>query len=156
MGSRIDIPITLAKCVLHGLSLCRDKTSLIIDYLSCEEVNHRDSIAIRCPKHFLWLSLLPLFGMTRYHCPFCSPRYQIHIQRSDGVMICGQCGDPLTKLPLIKATQVFAFIIATAFIAPLIVMLFAFVHDSYRSQPKRPLLSKAVILKSIDVLLVER
>ena len=94
--------------------------------------------------------------MTRYHCPFCSPRYQIHIERSDGVMICGQCGDPLNKLPFIKATQVFAFIVASVFVTPLIVMLFAFFHDSYRSQPKRPLLSKAVILKSINVLLVER
>ena len=94
--------------------------------------------------------------MTRYHCPFCSPRYQIHIERSDGVMICGQCGDPLNKLPFIKATQVFAFIVASAFIAPLIVMLLAFVQDSYRSQPKRSLLPKSVILKSINVLLVER
>jgi len=71
-------------------------------------------------------------------------------------MICGQCGDSLTKLPLIKATQVFAFIVASAFIAPLILMLFAFVYDSYRSQPKRSLLPKAVILKSINVFLVER
>jgi len=61
-------------------------------------------------------------------------------------MICGQCGDPLSKSPLIKATQVFAFIVATTFIAPLIVMLFAFVYDSNRSQPKKSMLPMAAIL----------
>ncbi len=39
-------------------------------------------------------------------------------------MICGQCGDQLVKKTLVKPVQVFALIAATAFIAPLIFMVF--------------------------------
>ena len=38
-------------------------------------------------------------------------------------MVCGQCGDPLVKVKLIKPTQIFAFIAAAAFITPLILMI---------------------------------
>ncbi len=67
--------------------------------------------------------------MTRYHCPYCSYRYQIHKQRADGMMICGSCGDPLVKVPLIRPIQVFALIAALAFLTPLIVMLLALLQE---------------------------
>ena len=44
-------------------------------------------------------------------------------------MICGQCGDPLVKVPLIRPTQIFALIAAAAFIAPLLAMAIAFFKD---------------------------
>ena len=75
--------------------------------------------------------------MAKYHCPYCSSRYQIHKQRSDGVMICGQCGDPLVKISLIKPTQIFAIIAASAFVAPLLLTAFAFIQDLNRSQPRK-------------------
>ena len=75
--------------------------------------------------------------MAKYHCPFCSPRYQIHKKRPDGLMICGQCGDPLVKISLIKPTQIFAIIAASAFVAPLLLTAFAFIQDLNRSQPRK-------------------
>ena len=83
--------------------------------------------------------------MSRYHCPYCSPRYQIHTQRMDGVMVCGQCGDPLVKVPLIRPTQIFALVAAAAFIAPLIAMAIAFLQDQNQPDSKRVSLPMAVI-----------
>ena len=88
--------------------------------------------------------------MTRYHCPYCSTRYQIHIERADGVMVCGQCGDPLTKIPFIKPTQIFALIAAFSFTTPLIVMIFTFVQNQNKTQPKRPLSPIALMQPSFD------
>tara|TARA_B100000700_G_C14878470_1_gene776866 strand:- start:180 stop:377 length:198 start_codon:yes stop_codon:yes gene_type:complete len=51
-------------------------------------------------------------------------------------MICGQCGDPLVKIPAIKLTQIFAIVAAIAFIAPLFITAGAFFQDLNRPQPK--------------------
>ncbi len=67
--------------------------------------------------------------MAKYHCPYCSPRYQIHEKRIDGVMVCGQCGDPLVRNYWLRPTQLVALCVAAAFISPLIMMLFAFFHE---------------------------
>ncbi len=83
--------------------------------------------------------------MPKYHCPYCSPRYQIHKERSDGVMICGQCGDPLVKIFPIKPTQIFAFIAAFAFIAPSIMMIFTFIKELKKSQPIRDIQAMTVV-----------
>ncbi len=68
--------------------------------------------------------------MNRYYCPYCSPIYQFHIERDDGVMICGQCGDPLVEKKIIKSKQIFAMISITAFIAPLIMMVLTFIDNN--------------------------
>ena len=60
--------------------------------------------------------------MSRYYCPFCSPRYQFHKTRNDGIFICGQCGDPLMKKPLINSRQIIALFSVSAFLAPLLIM----------------------------------
>tara|TARA_Y100001968_G_scaffold253050_1_gene238613 strand:- start:2269 stop:2544 length:276 start_codon:yes stop_codon:yes gene_type:complete len=86
--------------------------------------------------------------MSQYHCPYCSPRYQFHQQRPDGVMICGQCGDPLVRKSYIKPTQIFALIAATAFIAPFIFMVFSSLQDLNRPRPSR---SNEPIATSIDI-----
>ena len=61
--------------------------------------------------------------MDRYYCPYCSPKYQFHKQTNDGLMICGQCGEPLIKTSFINPVRVFALIAASAFIAPLIILI---------------------------------
>ena len=74
--------------------------------------------------------------MNRFYCPYCSPRYQFHKQRPDGAMVCGQCGDRLVKKPFIKATQVFAIIAATAFIAPSLFLLVSSLKNMNRLKPQ--------------------
>ncbi len=75
--------------------------------------------------------------MPRFYCPFCSPHYQIYKKRAGGQMLCGQCGEPLVKIPVVKPTQIFALIAASAFIAPLLITAFAFIQDLNKPQPRR-------------------
>ncbi|WP_063414411.1 hypothetical protein [Prochlorococcus marinus] len=89
--------------------------------------------------------------MSRYHCPFCSSRYQIHQQRADGVMVCGQCGDPLVKVPFIRPTQIVGLVAAAAFIAPLLLMVFVFIQDEQRPELKRPLSTMAAVCSPVDI-----
>ena len=92
--------------------------------------------------------------MARFHCPYCSPKYQIHQQRSDGVMVCGHCGDPLEKVSVIRPTQVAGLVAAAAFIAPLFVMVLSFIQDQQRPEPYSPLPEVGVV--SLSSLLLER
>tara|TARA_Y100001968_G_scaffold65456_1_gene56254 strand:+ start:108 stop:317 length:210 start_codon:yes stop_codon:yes gene_type:complete len=68
--------------------------------------------------------------MSRYYCPFCSSRYQFHKTRSDGVLICGLCGDPLKKNHLINSKRIIGAVAASAFIAPLLIMIIFVIKDS--------------------------
>ena len=70
--------------------------------------------------------------MSRYYCPFCSP-YQIHTTNSDGVLICGQCGDPLMKKTLISSRKIFGLFALTAFLTPLLIMI-VFVFQDFTKQ----------------------
>ena len=67
--------------------------------------------------------------LSRYYCPFCSSRYQFHKTRNDGLLICGNCGDPLMKKPLINARKIFALLAATAFLFPLLIMIVFVIND---------------------------
>ena len=67
--------------------------------------------------------------MSRYFCPFCSSRNQIHQTRSDGVLICGQCGDLLMKKQLVNVRRIFGILAASAFLAPLLIMLILVVKE---------------------------
>ena len=89
--------------------------------------------------------------MTEYYCPYCSPQHQLHKRRSDGVMICGHCHDPLIKVQLIKLKQVIALIATLAFIAPLILMVSTYIKDSNRPELKKALQHMAVLSKSINL-----
>ena len=75
--------------------------------------------------------------MSRYHCPFCSSRYQFHKTRSDGVLICGQCGDPLIKKNLLNYRRVVGTIASLAILAPLLMMIIFVVEDF--TNEKRPI-----------------
>ena len=73
--------------------------------------------------------------MSRYYCPFCSSFYQIHKTRSDGVLICGHCGDPLMKKPLINSRKIFGLVALSAFLAPLMLMMIFVIKDFSDDKP---------------------
>ncbi len=68
-------------------------------------------------------------GINRYYCPFCSLRFQFQKNRSDGLLTCVQCGDPLIKEKFIDSRQIVGLIVATAFVAPLLIMIFFLIND---------------------------
>ena len=84
--------------------------------------------------------------MSSYYCPFCSSRYQFHKTNSEGVLICGQCGDPLIKKPLINLRKIFGLIALSAFISPLLIMIFFSIKDINEEKLPNNSLS-SVILK---------
>ncbi len=75
--------------------------------------------------------------MDNYYCPYCSSRYQIHLKRPDGVMVCGQCGDPLRRSSVIKPLQITALLTVVGMIAPLIALLCWTYHQERGSQEKK-------------------
>ena len=86
--------------------------------------------------------------MSRYYCPFCSSRYQFHKTRSDGVLICGQCGDPLLKKTLLNSRRIIGLVAASAFLAPLLIMIIFVLNDfTKESLPKN---SESLVLLTMD------
>ena len=85
--------------------------------------------------------------MSRYYCPFCSSLYQIHTTNSDGVLICGQCGDPLMKKPLINSRKIFGLFAVSAFLLPLLFMIiFVFEDFSKQEIPSNSELQSSLLL----------
>ena len=82
--------------------------------------------------------------MSRYYCPFCTSRYQIQKTSSDGILICGQCGDPLTKKPLINLRQLCGVFAIAAFLAPLVIMIVFAIEDI--NNDKHTINSKSLVL----------
>ncbi len=68
--------------------------------------------------------------MKRYYCPFCPTQYQFQKTRSDGVLICGQCGDPLIKKNYINTKQIVGLILSLAFLFPLMITIISLVKES--------------------------
>ena len=58
--------------------------------------------------------------MVRYHCPYCSPKYQFHKKSTEGKLICGLCGEDLLKKPFIRINQIIALVAASSLLLPLI------------------------------------
>ena len=86
--------------------------------------------------------------MSRYYCPFCSSRYQYHTTRSDGVLICGLCGDPLVKKPLLNSRRIIGAVAASAFLVPLLLMIIFVINDF--SKEKLPDNSESLVLLIIN------
>ena len=86
--------------------------------------------------------------MSRYYCPFCSSSYQFHKTSSDGVLICGLCGDPLVKKPLLNSRRIIGVVAASAFLTPLLIMIVFVINDF--TKEKRPKNSESIVLLSID------
>ena len=76
------------------------------------------------------LLYLIILSMSNYFCPYCSKSYQFHKRKSDGVMICGLCGEPLFRRGLVRWNQIFALIAAFAFLSPLVMSIFALLRDN--------------------------
>ena len=72
--------------------------------------------------------------MSRYYCPFCSSRYQFHKNTIDGSFICYQCGEPLIKRYLINPKRIVGVFVASAFLAPLVIMIFFAIEDYNREK----------------------
>ena len=57
--------------------------------------------------------------MKNYYCPYCNPKYQFHKKSISGKLVCGLCGDPLVKKPLIKINQIIALTASFSLVLPL-------------------------------------
>ena len=86
--------------------------------------------------------------MSRYYCPFCSSRYQFHKTSSNGVLICGLCGDPLVKKPLLNSKRIIGAVATSAFLAPLVIMIISVINDL--SKEKLPNNSDSLVLLTIE------
>ena len=86
--------------------------------------------------------------MSRYYCPFCSSRYQFQKTSSEGVLICGLCGDPLVKKPLLNSRRFIGAVAASAFLAPLLIMVVFVINDF--SKEKLPNNSDSLVLLTIE------
>ena len=82
--------------------------------------------------------------MSRYYCPFCSSLYQFHKTSSEGVLICGLCGDPLVKKPLLNSRRIIGAVAASAFLAPLLIMIIFIIKDF--AEKKLPNNSETLVL----------
>ena len=86
--------------------------------------------------------------MNKFYCPFCSSRYQYHKTRSDGILICGLCGDPLIKKKLINLRRILGVVAASAFLSPLLIMIFFVIKDA--TKEKLPKNSESFVLLTIE------
>ena len=86
--------------------------------------------------------------MSRYYCPFCSSRYRFHKTSSDGVLICGLCGDPLVKKPLLNSRRIIGAVAVSAFLAPLVIMIIFVINDF--SKEKLPINSDSLVTLTFD------
>ena len=85
--------------------------------------------------------------MSRYYCPFCSSRYQFHKTNRDGVLVCGQCGDPLMKKPLINLRKIIGLVASLAFLSPLLLMIIVVINDF--TQEKQPTNSVSFVYSTV-------
>ena len=63
-------------------------------------------------------------------------------------MICGLCGDPLVKKPLLNSRRIIGAVAASAFLAPLLIMIIFVINDF--SKEKLPNNSDSLVLLTID------
>ena len=81
--------------------------------------------------------------MSRYHCPYCSSHYQFHKIRSNGDLICGLCGDPLIKKPMLITRRIIGVVAASAFLAPLLIIIVNVIDNFTRE--KLPNKSESIV-----------
>ena len=86
--------------------------------------------------------------MKRYFCPFCCSRYQLYKTRSDGVLICGQCGDPLMKKKIINYRQLFGLILSLVFLTPLLIMITSLIEEFTKQSEQRNSLALVLMKKT--------
>jgi len=64
-------------------------------------------------------------------------------------LICGQCGDPLLKKPLLNTRKIFGFIAASAFLAPLLIMFVYVLKESFKDS--QPMNSESIVLLTTNL-----
>ena len=68
--------------------------------------------------------------MNNYFCPYCNPKYQFPKKDSYGNIYCGLCGDYMIKKTTLSIKKLVAFLLAFAFIMPLIyIFSFSFIKE---------------------------
>ena len=87
--------------------------------------------------------------MSRYFCPYCPSRYQFHKTNPNGVLICGLCGDPLIKKSFLNPRGIIGIIVATAFLAPLLVMISFVVADFIKEKMHNNSQSVVYVIKGM-------
>ncbi len=85
--------------------------------------------------------------MNLYHCPYCSPKHQVHIQGKDGVLVCGNCGDPLIREKLFKLNRVISIISVFIFAAPLLLMTAYIINNLDKKTPETSRYSIAMAIE---------
>ena len=63
-------------------------------------------------------------------------------------MICGLCGDPLVKKPLLNSRRIIGVVGASAFLAPLLIMIIFVIKDV--TNEKHPTNSQSLVFLTID------
>ena len=74
--------------------------------------------------------------MKNYYCPYCNPKYQFPKKSTNGELICGLCGDPLVRKPLIRINKIVAIVASLSLTLPLI-YTFIFSIKNQINPPKR-------------------
>ena len=59
--------------------------------------------------------------MSLYYCPYCSPQDKFFVQDDQQIFFCLKCGEPLTKIPVVKTKQIAALSILIAFVSPFLI-----------------------------------
>ena len=75
--------------------------------------------------------------MNFYHCPYCSPKHQLHIQGKHGILICSNCGDPLIRKKLFKLNRVISLIAAVTFVIPLLLVITSIFNNPNQNAPRQ-------------------
>ena len=68
--------------------------------------------------------------------------------RSDGVLVCGLCGDPLIKKTLINSRRIIGLVAASAFLTPILIMIIFVLKDF--TKEKLPNNSELLVRLTID------
>jgi len=63
-------------------------------------------------------------------------------------LICGLCGDPLIKKKLINLRRILGVVAASAFLSPLLIMIFFVIKDA--TKEKLPKNSESFVLLTIE------
>ena len=57
--------------------------------------------------------------MSKYYCPYCNFKYQFKSIRNKGKLLCGLCGEEMTKKSFVNIKQIISLTIVITFVLPL-------------------------------------
>ncbi len=86
--------------------------------------------------------------MAKYYCPYCSPGRRLSLRANHGKKMCAFCGEQLVEVKLISPKQIVAFVVAAAFLMPLVLMASLFIQEANESEAKESLSSMSFLLNA--------